>query len=163
MKKLILLAVLTLGTVTYAAAQKFGHADFGEIISLLPERAQAEKEVQDLQKKLEARLSSMIETYQGKITEFESDTTLTASVRRSLQSEIQDLQGRIQEFQQTATTEIQVKQNELMSAMFTRVQNAASKVGENGGYTYIFDAGSDAVLFAGGEDVTAKIKTELGI
>lgn len=163
MKKILLLAVLSLGTVTYAAAQKFGHANFGEIISLMPERAKAEKEVQDLQKKLEARLTTMIETYQGKITEFESDTTLTPAVRRSLQSEIQDLQGRIQEFQQTATTEIQVKQNELMSAMFKRVQDAAGEVGKEGGYTYIFDSGSDAMLYAGGEDVTAKIKTQLGI
>ena len=105
----------------------------------------------------------MIDTYLGKITEFESDTTLTPAVRRSLQSEIQDLQGRIQEFQQTATTEIQVKQNELMSAMFKRVQDAAGEVGKEGGYTYIFDSGSDAMLYAGGEDVTAKIKTQLGI
>ena len=163
MKKLILFAVLSLGTFTYAAAQKFGHADFGEIIGLLPERAKAEKEVQDLQKKLEARLNSMIETYQGKITEFETDTAMAPSVRRSLQGEIQDLQGRIQEFQQTATTEIQNKQNELMSAMFKRVQDAAQAVGKSGDYTYIFDSGSDAVLYAGGEDVTGQIKTQLGI
>lgn len=163
MKKLILLAVLSLGTFTYAAAQKFGHADFGEIISLLPERAQAEKDVQDLQKKLEKRLNSMIETYQGKITEFESDSTLAPAVRRSLQGEIQDLQGRIQEFQQTASTEIQTKQNELMGAMFKRVQDAAHAVGKAGSYTYIFDSGSDAVLYAGGEDLTAQIKTQLGI
>lgn len=163
MKKYLILIVLSLSTLTYAAAQKFGHADFGEIISLLPERAKAEKEVQDLQQKLEGRLNSMIETYQGKITEFESDTAMTPSVRASLQGEIQDLQRRIQEFQQTASTEIQTKQNELMGAMFTRVQNAAQAVGDAEDYTYIFDSGSDAVLYAGGEDVTAKIKTQLGI
>ncbi|NEN21965.1 OmpH family outer membrane protein [Cryomorpha ignava] len=163
MKRIILLAVLTIGVMTQSMAQKFGHANFEEIVSLLPERAAAEKEVQDLQKKLEARLNSMVEAYQTKTADFQSDTTLTSGMRTSLRNEIADMEKRIQEFQQTAYTEIENKQNELMSKMIDKVRAAAVEVGKADSYTYIFDASNGSLLYAGGEDVTPKIKTKLGI
>lgn len=164
MKRIILLAVLTLGVMTHSMAQKFGHANFEEIVGLLPERATAEKEVQDLQKKLETRLNSMVETYQVKANDFQTDSTLTASMRLSLRNEIADMEKRIQEFQQTAYNEIETKQNELMGKMIDKVRKAAVDVGKADDYTYIFDSSNGGMLlYAGGEDVTPKIRTQLGI
>jgi len=163
MKKLSLIVLVILGTISFANAQKLGHANFEEIVSLMPERAAAEKEVQDLQKKLEGRLNSMVEAYQQKVAEFESDSTMSQAMQASVAGEIQDLQRRIQEFQQTAYTEIETKQNELMGKMFEKVRTAAVAVGEADGYTYIFDASNGTLLYAGGEDVTAKVKVQLGL
>lgn len=164
MKKLIILSILALGIMTESYAQKFGHANFEEIVSMLPERATAEKDVQELQKKLEGRLQSMYQTYQTKLNEIQNDTTLTQSESQSLGQEIQDLERRIQEFQQTAMSEIEVKQNELMGKMFTKVREAASEVGKENEYTYIFDSSTNgSLLYAGGEDITPLIKTQLGI
>lgn len=163
MKKLIIAVLLVIGATNFATAQKLGHANFEEIVTLLPERAAAEKEIQELQQKLEGRLNKMVETYQGKVSEFESDTTMSQAMQASVAGEIQDLQKRIQEFQQTAYTEIETKQNELMAQMFEKVRAAAVAVGETDDYTYIFDASSGALLFAGGEDVTAKVKVQLGL
>ncbi len=164
MKKLVIITLVFLAAATATHAQKLGHANFEEIVAMLPERAQAEKEIQDLQAKLEGRLNSMVEAYQTKVTEFETDTTMSEAMQASVAGEIQDLQRRIQEFQQTAYTEIETKQNELMAAMFQKVREAAVAVGEANGYTYIFDAGpSSTVLYAGGEDVTSKVKTQLGL
>lgn len=164
MKKLILLAVLAIGLMTPALAQKFGHANFEEVVGLLPERAAAEKEVQDLQAQLEGRLNSMVETYQQKTAEFTTDTTLSEAMRNSLRSEIADMERRIQEFQQTAYTEIEVKQNELMGAMIEKVRTAAVEVGKANSFTYIFDSSPNGtLLYAGGEDITTLLKTQLGI
>lgn len=164
MKKLILLAVLAMGLMSPAMAQKFGHANFEEVVGLLPERATAEKEVQDLQAQLEGRLNSMVETYQQKTAEFTSDTTLSEAMRNSLRSEIADMERRIQEFQQTAYTEIEVKQNELMGAMIEKVRAAAVEVGKANSFTYIFDSSPNGtLLYAGGDDVTALLKSQLGI
>jgi outer membrane protein len=163
MKKLIIAALLIIGSTAYAQAQKMGHANFEEIVTLLPERAAAEKTIQELQQKLEGRLNKMVETYQGKVSEFESDTTMSQAMQASVAGEIQDLQKRIQEFQQTAYTEIETKQNDLMASMFEKVRAAAVAVGEAEEYTYIFDASSGALLFAGGEDVTSKVKVQLGL
>lgn len=163
MKKLIFLALLSIGFSNLAFAQKLGHANFEEIVGMLPERAAAEKEVQDLQKKLEARLNTMVETYQAKAAEFQTDTTLSAAMKASLRSEIADMEKRIQEFQQTAYTEIEVKQNELLSVMLEKVRAAAQEVGKINSFTYIFDSSNGSLLFAGGDDVTSMIKTQLGI
>lgn len=164
MKKLILLAVLAVGMMTPALAQKFGHANFEEVVALLPERAAAEKEVQDLQTELETRLNSMVEMYQQKTQEYTTDTTMSESVRTSLRNEIADWERRIQEFQQTAYTDLEVKQQQLMKAMIDKVRAAAVEVGKANSYTYIFDSSPNGtLLYAGGEDVTALIKTQLGI
>lgn len=164
MKKLIIIMAVFLGALTQAEAQKLGHANFEEIVTMLPERAESEKKVQELQKKLENRLSKMIETYQAKVAEFENDQDMSESMKTSAAGEIQDLQRRIQEFQQTAYTEIETKQNELMAGMFKKVREAAEKVGKDQSYTYIFDSSSQGgLLYAGGEDITSKVKTELGI
>lgn len=144
-------------------AQKFGHANFEEIIGLLPERSAAEKEVQSLQTKLEGRLNTMVETYQQKMTDFQTDTTLTSGMRNSLRNEIADLERRIQEFQQTAYMEIETKQAELMGEMVDKVRKAAVQLGQDEDYTYIFDSSNGTLLYAGGEDVTSKIRTKLGI
>ena len=104
----------------------------------------------------------MVTTYQTKVAEFQTDT-MSNAVRQSLQQEIQDLERRIQEFQQTAYTEIEVKQNELMQAMFEKVRVAATEVGQTNSYTYIFDSSNGSLLYAGGEDITSLIKTQLGI
>jgi outer membrane protein len=164
MKKLLIILTLFLGAINTADAQKLGHANFEEIVTMLPERAEAEKKVQELQKKLETRLNSMIETYQAKVQEFENDQDMSETLKTSSAGEIQDLQRRIQEFQQTAYTEIETKQNELMATMFQRVREAAQKVGAEKQYTYIFDSSTQGgLLYAGGEDITSVIKTELGI
>jgi len=164
MKKLIIIMAVFLGALTQAEAQKLGHANFEEIVTMLPERAESEKKVQELQQKLENRLSKMIETYQAKVAEFENDQDMSEAMKTSAAGEIQDLQRRIQEFQQTAYTEIETKQNELMAAMFKKVREAAAKVGAEEQYTYVFDSSSQGgLLYAGGEDITSKVKTELGI
>lgn len=164
MKKLIIIMAVFLGALTQAEAQKLGHANFEEIVTMLPERAESEKKVQELQQKLESRLSKMIETYQAKVAEFENDQEMSEAMKTSAAGEIQDLQRRIQEFQQTAYSEIETKQNELMAAMFKKVREAAAKVGAEQEYTYVFDSSSQGgLLYAGGEDITAKVKTELGI
>ncbi len=163
MKRILLFAILSIGIITPTMAQKFGHADFQSIVGLMPERAAAEKEVQDLQKKLEDRLNAMVATYQQKTQDFQTDTTLTVGMRTSLRNEIADMEKRIQEFQQTAYTEIENKQSELMGKIVDKVKAAAVKVGTDGTYTYIFDSSNGAILYAGGEDVTTKIKNSLGI
>lgn len=163
MKKLIIAVIFIFGATQYAQAQKMGHANFEEIVTLLPERAAAEKTIQELQQKLEGRLNKMVETYQTKVTEFEGDTAMSQAMQASAAGEIQDLQKRIQEFQQTAYSEIETKQNELMAQMFEKVRTAAVAIGEADGYAYIFDASSGALMYAGGEDVTAKVKTQLGL
>lgn len=164
MKKVIFLITLMAASVSYSFGQnKLAHANFQEIVQLLPDRATAEKTVQELQAKLEKRLNTMVETYQTKLQEYQADTLMSEAMYASAQAELGDLQRRIQEFQQTAYQEIQVKEQELMTQLMTKVRNAAKTVGESNKYTYVFDSSNGAILYAGGEDITPLVKKELGL
>lgn len=146
-------------------AQKLGHTNVQDILMLMPERAEAEKQVQDLRKTLEKRLKTMTAEYEKKVNEFKASRgTMSPAVEESSIGEIQDLERRISEFQQTAQMEIQNKESELLEPMITKIENAIKKVGEENGYTYILDTSSGVVLFhGGGNDVTPKVKAELGL
>ena len=69
----------------------------------------------------------------------------------------------MQTFQQTASADLQKQQETLMAPIQTKLQNAIQSVGAKGGYAAILD--SSVLLYKGTqvEDVSAKVKAELGI
>ena len=72
MKKLALLAIfglLTLGS----SAQKFGHINYQELISLMPERTSMQTTLQDELNGLESHLMSMQTEYQSMVEEFKNN------------------------------------------------------------------------------------------
>ncbi|UKI45182.1 MAG: OmpH family outer membrane protein [Porphyromonadaceae bacterium] len=77
--------------------------------------------------------------------------------------EAQDLYTRLQNFSQTAQQDLQKQQETLMAPIQQKLQNAIQAVGAKGGYTAILD--SATLLYKGNsmEDVSAKVKAELGI
>lgn len=164
MKNAIFATLFVLLSVTAFSQAKFGHTNIQDILMLLPERATAEKEVQDLAQTLESRLETMSKEYERKVSEYRAgQATMSQTVKESTVGEIQDLERRIQEFQQTAQVEIQNKQEALLTPMITKIEEAIKKVGQDNGFTYIFDTGNGTLLYSGGEDVTSLVKSQLGI
>ena len=53
LKKLVLALMLALPTLSFAQTVKIGYIDSNEILSLMPERAAAIKQLEAMQKKLE--------------------------------------------------------------------------------------------------------------
>ena len=72
---------------------------------------------------------------------------------------------KIQNFQQTAAQDLQKQQDTLIAPITQKLQNAIQAVGAEGGYTFIFDQAAGSILYTGtnAEDVSAKVKTKLGI
>jgi outer membrane protein len=164
MKQILLALAIAFMATTATAQIKLGHANVQEILMVLPERAVAEKEVQDLAKKLETRLQTMSGEYQKKVESFTNEReSLSRAEQESQYNEIMDLQKRIEEFRQTAQVEIQNKENALLQPMIEKIERAIESVGKSNGFTYIFDTSTGAVLFEGGEDVSGLIKTSMGI
>lgn len=164
MKKVLAVLVFVMAATMSFAQVKLGHTNVQEILMLLPERATAEKDIQDLAKKLETRLETMSGEYDRKVNEFKANrATMTETIQESSIGEIQDLERRIQEFQQTAQMEIQNKQDQLLQPMITKINTAIDEVGKAQGFTYIFDSSTGAILFEGGEDVTSLVRAQLGL
>nr|HQG68483.1 OmpH family outer membrane protein [Paludibacteraceae bacterium] len=95
---------------------KLGHINSQEILSLMPERTEIEKTLNDLQTQWENELVKMREEYYAKIKEFQDkQATMPESIKQARQSEIVEIEQRINTFNQTASSDLQKKQQELFA------------------------------------------------
>lgn len=162
MKRVIIIFMLLTGAVFASEAQKLGHTNIQDLLMLLPERAEAEKKIQNLAETLEKRLSAMTAEYQTKVQTYQEEQgEMSATIRDSEARSIMELEQRINEFQQNAQSEIQQKENELLNPMIERLTKAIEVVGKEHGFSYILDTSSGTVLYKGGEDVTPLVKQQL--
>ena len=130
MKKLVLFAVFGLLTLS-SSAQKFGHINSQELLSLMPERKTAETSLQNYAQGLENQLMSMQTEYQSMIEDYQNnESSYDDLTKQDKEAEIIGLQERLQTFQQNAQKSLQEKEQELLRPILERAQNAIDKVVE---------------------------------
>ena len=163
MKKITLLTLLCILTLSSIAQNKFGYIDSQELLMLMPERKTAETEVQEFAKSLEAQLGSMTAEYQQSVQEYQAnESTYTDLVKQDKVAEITGLEQRIQAFQQNAQQSLQAKEQELLAPILTKARKAIEDVSTEGGYTYIFDKSLGSILYAKeSENVLSLVKKKL--
>ena len=165
MKKLVVLAVFGLLTIS-TFAQKLGHINAQEILSLMPEREKATEDYQEYAKGLESQLMSMQTLYQSSIQDYQdNEATYSDLIKQDKIAEIQGLEQRIATFQQSAQESLQRKEMELLSPILEKLQNAIDEIAEDGKYTYIFDdsAGGTLLYTNDSEDISKLVKKKLGL
>ena len=168
MKRFVQLAIIAVFTFVglTANAQKFGHVNTMELLSLMPERDSARVVLQNYSQMLQDEMGALQLEYQNKMKSFEEKkSTYSDLVRQSKETELQDLIRRIQEFQGSAQQDYQQHENELLQPIMEKAQNAISAVGEENGFLYIFDISTGSVVYNSSEsvDVLPLVKTKLGI
>jgi outer membrane protein len=84
------------------------------------------------------------------------------AVLKIKQDELMGLYKRMDEFKQSATADIQDKQKELLEPFQNRLKEAVKKIAKANNYNYVFDI-SVLLFHAPGDDLTDKVKAELGI
>ena len=164
MKKIVILSVLgllTLGTF----AQKLGHINSQELLSLMPERTKAETELQEYAKGLESQLMQMQSEYQSMVENYQNnEASYDDLTKQDKIAEAQGLEQRMSTFQQSAQTSLQKKEQELLKPILEKAQNAIDKVAEKEKYTYILDSSSGLLLYQKeSENILDKVKKELGL
>jgi len=164
MKKIGIVVLLTLLTIS-TFAQKFGHLNAQELISMMPERDKAVEQLQDYAKGLESQLISMQAEYQSMIEDYQNnEASYDDLTKQDKIAEIQGLEQRLTTFQQSAQTSLQNKEIELLRPIEEKAQNAINKVAEKGKYTYILDSSSGMLLYSKeSENILEKVKKELGL
>ncbi|MBN2347568.1 MAG: OmpH family outer membrane protein [Bacteroidales bacterium] len=166
-KILLTLVVLFLGFTVQAQSQiKLGHINSQELMAAMPESDSAQKtleataqQIEQTMEQLQVEFNQKYETYANNLN------TYTDLVRATKESELQDLQDRIQQFQQTAQQEIQKQRNKLFQPIRDKATKFINQVAEENGFTYIFDVGSGAIVYAaeGTVDILPMVKTKMGI
>lgn len=165
MKKILLLSLTLLISISSFSQNKFGYIDSQELLMLMPERKTAETEVANFAKSLEAQLGSMTAEYQQSVQEYQAnESTFSDLVKQDKVAEITGLEQRIQSFQQNAQQSLQTKEQELLEPILAKARKAIEDVATEGNFTYIFDKSSGNILYAKeSENVIALVKKKLGL
>lgn len=166
--KIILLSLFYNSVILNGYAQsklKIGHVKTNDILQVMPGRDSAQQALTRFANDLEQQLQIMMKEFETKYADYQAnETKWTELVKRSKERELVDLQNRILEFQENAQNELTKKEAELTDPLIRRLQNAIREVAKERGYTYVFDASSNSLLyFEDGEDITPFVKRKLGI
>ncbi len=162
-KLFTLIALFT--TTTVGFAQKLGHVNSNEILSIMPEKVQAEKDFQTYTSQLEEQLQKMSKELQAKYSDYQTNqANMSEPIKKAKENEIRDMESRIQEFRAGAEEDLAKKENELLEPIITKVKVAIEEVAKEGQYTYIFDSSAGILLYAkDSEDIMSKVKKKLGL
>ena len=163
MKKILLLSLTLLISISSFSQNKFGYIDSQELLLLMPERKKAEEEVQTFAKSLESQLQAMTAEYQQSVQEYQAnEATYTDLVKQDKVTEITGLEQRIQSFQQNAQQALQSKEQELLEPILQKARKAIEDVASEGDYTYIFDKSVGSILYVKeSENILDKVKKKL--
>src|ERR1043165_5351883 len=112
--KTLALALFTIGTLTFASAQKIAHISLDSLIGLMPETKTA-KDIADVYlNDLKKTAAAMDQELQTKYADYQAnEATMSELIKKTKQDELQALNQRIQDFQQSAEQEYRKKYAEL--------------------------------------------------
>ncbi len=158
-----LIALITIASVSYA--QKLGHVNSSDILSVMPEKVQAEKDFAAYQAQLEDQLQKMSAELKTKYSDYQTNSpNMSEPIKKAKENEIRDMESRIQEFRSGAEEDLAKKESDLLEPIITKVKVAIEEVAKEGQYTYIFDSSAGLLLYSKeSEDIMSKVKKKLGL
>lgn len=159
------LALAMMLSCTTLFAQKFGRINSQEVMLAMPETTEMQNKLQAVAKDWEENLETINVEFNNKLQDFQKNlNSLSDAARQIKEKELNDLRQRGTEMQQMAQQDLAKQEQELMTPIIEKAQNAIKAVSKAGGYTAIFETGSlvyfdEATL----TDITPLVKKELGI
>lgn len=166
MLKKIALILLLIAPVT-VFAQKFGHIKPQAIITIMPEYAKAQTDIQTMQKQYEDEIKRASDELQKKFTEYQQEqANLPKNIQERRQKELQELNEKGMQMQQDAQQELERAWMSMLEPIAKKMDEAIKAVGQEGGYVYIFDLNTTNIPFVNetlSTDVTDAVKAKLGI
>lgn len=165
--KLTLVAMVVLASQSVFGQQKFGRINIQELVILMPERAEAQEQLQKINDDYASMLELMQVEFNNKFQEYQKNkSTYSEAIAQVKERELTDLQTRMEELYATANQELAAKSDELMAPIIEKAQNAITKVGKDNGFTIIFDESMRPMAYYNESaltDVLPLVKRELGI
>ncbi len=164
-KKLLLIAVFTLGVVGGANAQKIGHIDTAKLFKAMPETKAMMAELTKTGKTYKDEIDALEVKLKDKLKKFEAEAQAqTPEINEKRKLEVQQDATRIQQAQQFAQVELQKKEQELSQPLIEKAQKAIQDVAAEKGVTYVFNAspGAGLLVFDKGIDLYDAVKAKLG-
>jgi outer membrane protein len=166
-KKIVLFIFCFLNLSTFAQEAKFGHINYADILSQMPEKINIEKSLSDLNVQWNSELTKLRDEYYGKIKDYQGklNKDMPESIKAARQSEIADLEKHIVAVQKAANDDLQKKQLELYAPIIAKVKKAISSVATENGLLYVFDLSAQGIIYQSPQsnDSTDLVKKKLNL
>lgn len=161
-KTFAIAAVLTMGMVQMANAQKVAHINFEEVVANMPETLKLQADLEKLGKTYGDEITAAQKALKAKIDKYTAEeVSKTAAQNEERIKEVQEDQGKIQQLQQVAQQELQQKEKAALDPIIKKAQEAIKAVAKEKSIVYVLDA--KALIVLEGEDLLPAVKTSLGI
>lgn len=166
-KKITLILMVALLPL-FATAQtvKLGYINSQEVMMMMPEVNDVEKQLAEFNEKNMKYLQDMEKEIQDKYAKYEQEKdNMTEAIRKVQEEELMGLQQRLQTTYQALQQEAQKKQAELLKPLQDKLMAAIESVSKKQGLTMVYDMMSGAILYKSDAaiDITPAVKKELGI
>ena len=165
LKKIALILMLIAPMSVFA--QKFGHIKTQEIITVMPEYTKAQTDIETMRKQFEDEMKRYENEFTKKYTEFQQEqANLPKNILERRQKDLQDLHEKGQQMAQDSQMQLQQSWMQMLEPIVKKIEDAIKAVGQEGGYTYIFDLNATNIPYVSetlSTDVTAAVKAKLGI
>ena len=168
MNRLMLILVLLVGVTSTGVAQKYGHLNYGNLISALPDTKEADTEIESYQKQLVAKGEEMANKFKERYVEFlkkVQEGTVAPKIQQETQKSLEDEQAKINAYEQEVQQKLEQKRQELLKPILEKVNGAIEAVAKENGYSMIFDTSVfNSILFTReADDLMDEVKAKLGI
>lgn len=165
MKKLFLLIVLGVLSLTAKAQTRFGYFSFDNVLKSMPDYVMAQRSIDDLRQKYDAEMKRAEDEFNSKYEEFlDVQKDLVPAILRKRQAELQEMMQKNINFKNESQRLLKQAEADAFAPVKNKLYNALTKVGQAQGYAFILNTDGDACPYVNpemGEDATELIKEAL--
>lgn len=165
MKKLFLLIVLGVLSLTANAQTRFGYFSFDNVLKSMPDYVMAQRSIDDLRQKYDAEMKRAEDEFNSKYEEFlDVQKDLVPAILRKRQAELQEMMQKNINFKNESQRLLKQAEADAFAPVKNKLYNALTKVGQAQGYAFILNTDGDACPYVSpemGEDATELIKEAL--
>lgn len=165
MKKLFLLIVLGVLSLTANAQTRFGYFSFDNVLKSMPDYVMAQRSIDDLRQKYDAEMKRAEDEFNSKYEEFlDVQKDLVPAILRKRQAELQEMMQKNINFKNESQRLLKQAEADAFAPVKNKLYNALTKVGQAQGYAFILNTDGDACPYVNpemGEDATELIKEVL--
>lgn len=165
MKKLFLLIMLGVLSLTANAQTRFGYFSFDNVLKSMPDYVMAQRSIDDLRQKYDAEMKRAEDEFNSKYEEFlDVQKDLVPAILRKRQAELQEMMQKNINFKNESQRLLKQAEADAFAPVKNKLYNALTKVGQAQGYAFILNTDGDACPYVNpkmGEDATELIKEAL--
>lgn len=156
---------MALGMMSASAQVKIGYINTDELMSIMPEAAKINTELNEYQSTLQQQGLALAKEADSKRDQFFKDSsTFSNSKKEIVREELVKLYTRLQGYDQEMQEKAQKYAQDKIAPVKVKALDAIKAVARERGYAYVIDEASSSLLvMPPGDDLLNAVKTKLGI